>query len=181
MKDVELRLISEFMKNSRKSDRELSKVIGVSQPTVTRIRHKLEQGGYIKEYTIIPDFSKLGCEMMVLTFVVFKKEMSVEEAQKLRRRAKTRFSEIGYRLNIIMFEKGMGLGYTGVLVSFHKDYSSYLEFSNQLRQLGVLESVQSFLINLSDNIHYRSLTFYTLANHIINLKKKEKEVRQRNT
>jgi DNA-binding Lrp family transcriptional regulator len=42
MKDVELRLISELMKNSRRSDKELAKVIGVSQPTVTRIRLKLQ-------------------------------------------------------------------------------------------------------------------------------------------
>lgn len=175
MKDVELRLISELMKNSRKSDRELSKAIGVSQPTVTRIRHKLEQKGYIQEYTMIPDFSKLGYEMMVLTFVVFKKEMDVEKVKELRRRAKAGYSELGHRLSVVMFEKGIGLGYTGVLVSFHENYSSYLEFSNQLRQLGVLESIQSFLINLSDDIHYRSLTFSTLASHIMKLKKKEKE------
>jgi DNA-binding Lrp family transcriptional regulator len=175
MKDVELRLISELMKNSRKSDRELSKLIGVSQPTVTRVRNKLEQTGYIKEYTLIPDYSKLGYELMALTFVIFKKEMSIEEAQKLRQVAKTRFSELNYGMNLVMFENGIGLGYTGVLVSFHQDYSSYLEFSNQIRQLGVLESVQSFLIDLSDGSHYRSLTFSTLANHIIDLKKKEKE------
>ena len=36
LKDVELKLFSELMKNSRRSDRELAKVIGVSQPTVTR-------------------------------------------------------------------------------------------------------------------------------------------------
>jgi DNA-binding Lrp family transcriptional regulator len=172
MKDVELRLISELMKNSRKSDRELSKAIGVSQPTVTRVRRKLEQAGYIKEYTMIPDFSKLGYELMVLTFVIFKREMSVEEMQKLRQAARTRFSELDYHVDIIMFEKGMGLGYTGALISFHENYSSYLEFLNKLRQLGVLESAESFLINLSDNVHYRSLTFSTLANHIMKLKKK---------
>lgn len=30
MKDVELRLVSELMKNSRRSDRELAKTLGVS-------------------------------------------------------------------------------------------------------------------------------------------------------
>jgi DNA-binding Lrp family transcriptional regulator len=34
MKDIELRLISELMKNSRRSDRELAKAIGISQPTI---------------------------------------------------------------------------------------------------------------------------------------------------
>jgi DNA-binding Lrp family transcriptional regulator len=32
MKDVELKLISELMKDSRRSDRELAKAIGVSSP-----------------------------------------------------------------------------------------------------------------------------------------------------
>jgi DNA-binding Lrp family transcriptional regulator len=48
------------MKNSRKSDRQLARAIGTSQPTVTRIRSRLEKEGYIKEYTMIPDFGKLG-------------------------------------------------------------------------------------------------------------------------
>ena len=43
MKDFELKLISELMKNSRRSDRELAKILQVSQPTVTRVRTKLEK------------------------------------------------------------------------------------------------------------------------------------------
>jgi len=59
MKNVEWKLISELMKDSRRSDRELAQAIGVSQPTVSRTIKKLEKEGYIKEYTIIPDFHKL--------------------------------------------------------------------------------------------------------------------------
>ena len=43
LKDVELRLVSELMKNSRRSDRELGKAIHVSQPTVSRTIKKLEK------------------------------------------------------------------------------------------------------------------------------------------
>jgi DNA-binding Lrp family transcriptional regulator len=43
MKDVQLKLISERMKNCRRSDRELAKVIGVSQPTASRLIEKLER------------------------------------------------------------------------------------------------------------------------------------------
>ena len=64
MKDVELRLISELMKNSRRSDRELAKATGVSQPTISRMIKKLEKERIIKEYTMIPDFVKLGYEIM---------------------------------------------------------------------------------------------------------------------
>ena len=60
MKEIELKLISELMKNSRRSDRDLAKAIGTSQPTVSRMIGKLEKEGIIKEYTMIPDFGKLG-------------------------------------------------------------------------------------------------------------------------
>jgi Lrp/AsnC family leucine-responsive transcriptional regulator len=62
LREIELRVLSELIKNSRISDRELGKKLRMSQPTVSRIRNKLENEGYIKEYTLIPDFQKLGYE-----------------------------------------------------------------------------------------------------------------------
>jgi len=38
MKDFELKLISKLMRNSRRGDRELSRKLGVTQPTITRTR-----------------------------------------------------------------------------------------------------------------------------------------------
>jgi DNA-binding Lrp family transcriptional regulator len=72
MKDVELKLVVELMKNSRRSDRELARTLGVSQPTVTRTRARLEKEGFIKEYTIVPDFSKLGFGIMSVFFMKTK-------------------------------------------------------------------------------------------------------------
>jgi DNA-binding Lrp family transcriptional regulator len=45
MKDSELRLTAELMKNSRRSDRELAKALGVSQPMISRMIKKLEKEG----------------------------------------------------------------------------------------------------------------------------------------
>ena len=36
-----LRLVSEMLKNSKKSDRELAGILGVSQPTVSRTRARI--------------------------------------------------------------------------------------------------------------------------------------------
>jgi len=48
MKGIELKLVSELLKNSRRSDRDLAKTIEVSQPTVSRLLKKLKKDGIIK-------------------------------------------------------------------------------------------------------------------------------------
>jgi len=162
MKKVELKLISELMKNSRQSDRNLAKVIGVSQPTVTRIRNKLEKEGYIREYTMIPDFSKLGYKIMAITFAL-SRFLEKEEAE---RAGKTLADSVkDKQFEFIMLERGDGLGFDGVVISLHEDYASYLKVLEWLRQFDFLEmkKINSFLINLEDNVRYRPLTFSTLA------------------
>jgi DNA-binding Lrp family transcriptional regulator len=67
LKDIELRLISELVKNSRRSDRELAKRLGISQPTVSRTRVRLEKQGLI-DYSAIPNLAKLGFEIIAVTF-----------------------------------------------------------------------------------------------------------------
>ncbi|NWG10523.1 AsnC family transcriptional regulator [Candidatus Bathyarchaeota archaeon] len=173
MKDVKLRLISELMKNSRRSDRELARAIGVSQPTITRLRAKLEGEGNILEYTVMPNFVKLGYHLFALTFINMKTAISPEEADKVRQIAQ----ELAKKApsNIVVIERGMGLGYTGVVGSFHKDYASYAELIEEIKRSPHLESkTESFLINLDDKIHYRHLTFRTLAEHLLTLKSTEK-------
>jgi len=173
MKNVELKLISELMKNSRRSDRELARTIGVSQPTITRLRTKLEKEGYFLEYTLMPNFTKLGYHLFALTFASMRKELSSEEADEARKNglelAKTAPP------NVIVIERGIGLGHSVVVGSFHKDYSSYVELVNKLKRNSYLESsYESFLINL-DEAHYRHLTLATLAKHMLIAEEKEKE------
>jgi DNA-binding Lrp family transcriptional regulator len=68
-KDRMMELLHELLKNSKRSDRDLARILGISQPTVTRMRRKLERTGYVLEYTIIPDLTKLGYEIMAFTFM----------------------------------------------------------------------------------------------------------------
>jgi DNA-binding Lrp family transcriptional regulator len=171
VKTIERKLIAELMKNSRRSDRELARVIGVSQPTVSRMVKRLEKEGYLREYTMIPDFQKLGYELVALTFLKLKTNLSPEEAQKARETTKERLKES--RFPIVMLERGMGLGYDGVLVSLYEDYSSYTEHMNMLRTYPFLElsHIESFIISLSDKTRYRPLTLALIAEHLLKMKK----------
>ncbi len=74
---------------------------------------------------------------------------------------------------IMMLERGMGLEYDGVIVSFYEDYKSYVRHRNTIREFEFLDlsEIESFLINLKDSVHYRSLTFTMLAKHILALEK----------
>jgi len=61
-----LALLKELLRNSKRVDKELTKAIGLSQPTVTRLRKNL--GKYIKSYTILPYLSRIGYEILAITF-----------------------------------------------------------------------------------------------------------------
>jgi DNA-binding Lrp family transcriptional regulator len=176
MKEVELKLVAELMKNSRRSDRELAKAIGVSQPTVSRLIKKLEKEGLIKEYTMIPDFAKLGHNMLGLTFVRLKKTLSSEEIEKAREFARRETAES--RFPIVMLERGWGLGYDGVIVSLYKDYSSYARYRSILKKYPFLESsaMDSFLINLLDTVRYLPFSLKKYADLLLDMER-EKENR----
>jgi DNA-binding Lrp family transcriptional regulator len=167
VKDVELKLIYELTKNSRRSDRELARAIGTSQPTVSRVIKKLKKEGIIREYTMIPDFIKLGYKIMALTFCSLK-ELNPEEYEEVIAAIKMDSGDEQLQ-KIIMFERGLGLESTGVVVSLHEDYSSYVEFIDKLKEYPFLEMSKpgSFLISLDDKVRYRPLTLSALANHVL--------------
>jgi DNA-binding Lrp family transcriptional regulator len=169
---VELRLISELLKNSRRSDRDLARAIGVSQPTITRLRQKLEEDGVIKEYTMIPDFGKLGFRIIAITFAL-SRALNKEEAEKTKNILIDSVKD--KQFEFVMLERGRGLGFDAAIISLHEDYSSYLRVLEWLGRFDFLdvEKTDSFLINLEDNVRYRPLTFATLATYLLLRQKKE--------
>ena len=68
LKKIDYQILASLMQNSKTSDRQLAKEIGVSQPTVTRRRAKLERD-IIMAYTAIPKWTKPGYEIVALTFI----------------------------------------------------------------------------------------------------------------
>ena len=170
MKEAELKLVSELMKNCRRSDRELAKAVGVSQPTVSRMISRLEKEGIIREYTIVPDFSKLGYEIMSISFLRPKRSRTPEEVEEIRRIGAKRLEEFS---EVIMSARGTGIGFASTIISIHKDYSSYQQHLDRMEKYTNLidSSVQSFVISLSDKVKYRPLTLSTFGKHLIAEKK----------
>lgn len=171
MKDIGLKLLAELMKNSKTSDRELAGKLGVSQPTVSRIRAKLEKEGYIKEYTLIPDFSKLGFEIMAVTLVKLKRELNKGELEKIWEFADELLKKSPFAY--MMALDGYGLGYNRVVISLHENYSDFVRFVKATREVPYAElaAFDSFMISLSSR-HYQPLTFSILAKYLLAMKKK---------
>ena len=173
VRDIDYKILSELMKNSKMSDRKLSEKLGVSQPTVTRRRARLEEAGIIKEYTFIPEFTKLGYHILAITLFKYGSQVPREEVLEARGKAKEVVKESPFEM--VMAERGMGAGYDGVTISIHRDYGSYLKFQRWVRQSNPanIENIASFLVNLDDEIRFRPLTFSTLAHHLLKLKEEK--------
>jgi len=145
-KELPQQLLRELLKNSKRSDRELAKVLGVSQPTITRTRHKLEEEGIIRDYTVIPDFRKMGFELLTFTFVTMHPDVRKDEIAKEARKQALQFP------NVIFASPGEGLGMTGVIMSFHQDFTDYKKTMNLLRVEWKehFVKIESFLVALGE-------------------------------
>lgn len=121
MKKTEIKLLVELLKNSKKSDREIASILGVSQPTVSRTRTKLERERVIQEYSILPDLTKLGFELLAITTVSF----TVERTEKFKERAQVWMKK---HPSILFSSRAQGMGKDGVIISVHKDFTDYDSF-----------------------------------------------------
>lgn len=158
-----LELIKILLKNSKRSDREIAREFGTSQPTITRMRSKLEAEGYIKTYTLIPDFWKLGYRMLAFTFVKMKYYPSQEEALQVLKDAT---EWVRKRPNVIFAADGQGLGGKDVvIVSFHKNYSQYTDFmrSFALDWGRIVGTFDSFTVDVASKFKMKPLDLKYLA------------------
>jgi len=145
------RLLRELLKNSKRSDRDLAKTLKVSQPTVTRARHKLEKNGMIEDFTIVPNFKGMGFEILALTFVKMRSNVLVGETKERTKEYAAKFP------NVIFASSGQGLGMTGVIISFHKNYTEYHKQLNMLRVdlKEITEDIQSFMVAIGEGEYKR--------------------------
>jgi len=156
-KELPQKLLRELLKNSKRSDRELAKILKVSQPTITRTRHKLEKSGIIQDYTIIPDFKKMGFELMTILLVKIRPGDTSPEAMIKAKEYATKAHP-----HVILSTLGEGMGMNGVAISFHKNYTELQRHLNQLRieWKDYLQDIQIFIVSLGEGEFKRlSLTY----------------------
>ncbi|UCH32042.1 MAG: Lrp/AsnC family transcriptional regulator [Candidatus Bathyarchaeota archaeon] len=161
LKPLDYRILSELMKNAKSSDRQLAKKLGVSQPTITRRRTRLEKEIALS-YTTIPDWSKLGFQIVAITFgqwkhKIFSDEMMSEAMEFLSRHP-----------NIVFMSSGRGVGSDRVGISLHKDYRDYQRFMQDVRQTWgtYVDSLASFIISIGGDTILRPITLKYLADYI---------------
>ena len=175
LKAIELRLISELMKNSRRSDRELGRVLGVSQPTASRMISRLEKEGIIKEYTMIPDFKKLGYNLLGVTMAKLNKPVNTSEFNSLRERVQKIEKENPYASLLSL--SGMGFGRNRLFATFYEDYNAYKKAMDLTWQIPgtEMDSIETFLVDLDDETNYRLLSLSAIAQHVLRLGKENQE------
>ena len=140
-----MKLLLELLKDSSRSDRKLGKILGVSQPTVSRTRNKLVKDGVIKEFTIMPDLTEMGFEILAIN--CFSTKVSEKVSDKARE--KTMKSP-----NILFSARCQGGGKNGITISLHRNYTEYSKFMSTVLSEGAdeIEEHETYLISLKDFI-----------------------------
>ncbi len=100
----------------------------------------------IQDYTIIPDFRKMGFEILAINFVRIRPRILSPETDENARKYTEKFP------NTVFASSGEGMGMTGVSISFYKNYTEYHKRINQLRTewKDLIEDVQSFIVSIGE-------------------------------
>jgi DNA-binding Lrp family transcriptional regulator len=158
LRPIDYKILFELIKNSRLSDRKLSEILKVSQPTITRRRALIEKARLI-EYTATPDLRKLDFEILAFTFARWKYDKYADK----RVRETEAFLE--KHPNILFVSTGAGMNWDRICISVHKTYSDYAKFIQELRAdwEEYLERPVSFIVSLQSDTLLRNLSFKYLA------------------
>ncbi|HKZ94664.1 MAG TPA: Lrp/AsnC family transcriptional regulator [Candidatus Bathyarchaeia archaeon] len=161
-KDIDHRIVTELIKNSRVSDRELGKKLGVSQPTISRKRAILEKE-VIDGYTIVPKWDKMGYQILAVTFVKIKPSVATEEKYQTSRERGLKW--LMNQPNVIMNAASRGMGMDAFNISVHKDYSDYDEWFRNFRLTwgDLVDDIESVLVNLRGKEVIKPLHFKYLS------------------
>lgn len=159
---MDLELLWELVKNSRRSDRTLAKVLKTSQPTVTRRRAKLEKN-FITGYTAIPKWEKIGFDIIAFTFVKTKiRYVKRGERKAAIQKAKEWFMK---QPNVIFAIQLPGMEWDGICISLHKNYLDFAEFieRHDSELSALVNESQSYVANMNPELIVKLFHFKYLA------------------
>jgi DNA-binding Lrp family transcriptional regulator len=163
MKPLDYQLLFELMKDSHRSDRQLAKALGISQPTVTRRRAMLEDN-VIEGYTIVPKFGQIGFELAAFTFLKTKlNHKKGEEKEQAFNKLKDWYMK---QPNIITVLDGQGMGWDAICVSLHTNYTDYAQFlrTQQSELSDLIVETQTFQADLKPGLIIKPFHLKYLAN-----------------
>lgn len=162
LKPIDYKLLFELMKDSHRSDRQLAKSLGVSQPTITRRRALLEEN-YLQGYTVIPKFFDIGFEIFALTFFRTSiKKLVGKSKEDTIKQLKDWYLKLP---GVIIVAEGMGMGWDTVCFSIHENFTNYTQLRRSLESelSDWIVECESFIINLRTNTVYRPFHLKSLA------------------
>jgi DNA-binding Lrp family transcriptional regulator len=156
-KDKLMSLLLEYLKDSNRTDRQMAKILGVSQPTVFRMRNRLLKEGLVRHFSAIPDFAKMGYEIMAFSFVKFNMEQVMEIEEKAKEWTQS-------HPEIIFSSRAEGMGMDAITVSLHKNYAEFMNFLMENKNIGrhLMAEVDYILVDLGGNVT-KPLSFKYLA------------------
>jgi DNA-binding Lrp family transcriptional regulator len=76
--EIDKKLLKELLTDSKRSQRELAKAIGVSTATVINHITRLESAGVVKNYTVMVDWERLGYELTVIIEITVSRGKLIE-------------------------------------------------------------------------------------------------------
>ncbi|MEM5766567.1 MAG: helix-turn-helix domain-containing protein [Candidatus Aenigmatarchaeota archaeon] len=128
LKKREKEVFIRLLENARMPDKHIAKLLNTTQPTITRIRQKLEKTGYIKNYKPVIDFQKLGISLIVLTLFRITEFSKTDEIKKKVLPTLVKMPEV------FLVAQGEGMGKTSVIGTIHKDFPSFEDWIINLRK-----------------------------------------------
>ncbi len=142
-----LKFLSALIKSGASSDRELAKSLGITHSSASRRRKKIEQEDYIKEYTVIPNFSKLGIEIVAFSFGAPVAPLTPDQISNARK-------WMSEQPEILLCMEGQGLDSNFLMVSVHKNYESYLTFLRNMRskQISRTWNMHTFIVGTDKEV-----------------------------
>jgi DNA-binding Lrp family transcriptional regulator len=128
LKKREKEIFIRLLVNARMPDKHIAKLLNTTQPTVTRIRQKLEKTGYIKGYRPVVDLQKLGIGLIAL--ILFR----ISDFSKTEEIKKNVIPDLKKMPEVILVAEGEGMGKTSLIVTMHKDFPQFEEWMINLRK-----------------------------------------------